>query len=429
MRPKLRSLEIRPVGGEAVGEENGDEYWMLRDREGLCDTRYLPIEFGPLLSLLDGTRDAPEIARDYSRRYSEDLPEQVVHDLIEQLDEALLLDSPRWVQHRRDLMAQWNDSPVRPAAFAGLSYPDDPDTLREFFNGLFEQARALEKEPPASTLSQPATPCAPESIRGVVVPHIDFGRGGPVEALAYRALLRAHRAAPFDVFVVLGIAHAGVAYPFCATSKDFQTPLGLCTTDHDFLSALQSRVGPKLKSEQWAHKAEHSIEFVAAFLQHLEPLAKIPIVPILCGGFFEEIRSGHSPNNSPRIESFIKALQSTAREYEAAGKRVGFIASVDGAHVGSPFGHTFKVSEQVLADVQREDLEFWKAVEAGDAESMHAHIARDDNARNVDAHPALYTLLTAFPNLRGVLLRYDRAFHPERNELVSFATLALCEEN
>ncbi len=403
---------------------------MLSDREGLSEPRYVPIEFGPLLALLDGTRDAEGIARDYSRRYSEELPLQMVEDLIAQLDEALLLDSPRFAQHQRDVMAAWNDSRSRPAAFAGLSYPGEPDELREFFNALFERARLLEKEPPASTsstCSEPAALCEASEIRGIVVPHIDFGRGGAVEALAYRALLKAHRARPFDVLVVLGIAHAGVHYPFCATAKDFETPLGTQPVERDFIAALQSRVGPRLKSEQWAHKAEHSVEFVAAMLQHLEPLASVPIVPILCGGFFESIRSGKPPEQNESIGGFINALREVTERWEQAGKRVGFIASVDGAHVGSPFGHAFKVDEQVLADVQREDLEFWQTVEAGDAQAMHAHIARDDNARHVDAHPALYTLMLAFPNLRGVLLRYDQAFSAERNELVSFATLALCE--
>ncbi len=423
MRPKLRSLEIRPVGSE----EGGEEYWMLSDREGLSEDRYVPIEFGPLLALLDGTRDAQGIARDYSRRYNEELPLQMVEDLVAQLDQALLLDSPRFAQHKRDKMAAWNDSPSRPSAFAGLSYPDNPDALREFFNVLFERARQLEKEPPASTYSTPAVPCEASQICGVVVPHIDFGRGGAVEAMAYRALLKAHRARPFDVLVVLGIAHAGVHYPFCAISKDFETPLGTQPTERDFVAALQKRVGPRLKSEQWAHKNEHSIEFVAAFLQHLEPLRSVPIVPILCGGFFAAIRSGKPPEQNESIGGFIQALREVTQRYEAAGKRVGFIASVDGAHVGSPFGHTFKVTPQVLLDVQRDDLEFWKAVEEGDAAAMHAHISRDDNARHVDAHPALYTLMLAFPNLHSVLLRYDRAFSAERNELVSFATLALCE--
>jgi AmmeMemoRadiSam system protein B len=365
--------------------------------------------------------------RDYNRRYNEELPPQLIEDLITQLDEALLLDSPRFAQHQREVMGAWNDSPTRPAAFAGLSYPDDPDDLREFFNELFGRARDLEREPPASTYSEPATACAPASIRGVVVPHIDFGRGGDVEAMAYRALLKAHRAQPFDVFVVLGIAHAGVHYPFCATAKDYATPLGTQVTERDFLASLQQRVGPRLKSEQWAHKSEHSIEFVAAMLQHLEPLASVPIVPILCGGFFESIQSGKPPEENSIIGDFIDALRTVTQRWEEAGKRVGFIASVDGAHVGSPFGHTFKVDAQVLEDVEREDLAFWKLVEEGDARGMHAHIARDDNARHVDAHPALYTLMMAFPDLKGKLLRYDRAFHPERNELVSFATMLLCE--
>ncbi len=228
--------------------------------------------------------------------------------------------------------------------------------------------------------------------------------------------------------MILGIAHSGVHYPFCGTAKDFETPLGICRTDREFVAALQERVGPRFKSEQWAHKNEHSIEFVTVFLQHLEALSNAHIVPILCGGFFEEIRSGRAPESNPDISQFIKALREVTQLWENSGQRVGFIASVDGAHIGTPFGDEFTLTPQMLREIEGEDRVFWQTIFEGDKDAMHAHIARDDNARKVDAHPALYTLMAAFPNMHGELLYYDQAFNAARNELVSFASLSLCDD-
>jgi hypothetical protein len=64
----------------------------------------------------------------------------------------------------------------------------------------------------------------------------------------------------------------------------------------------------------------------------------------------------------------------------------------------------------------------------GAAEVLHAHIARDENARNVDAHPALYTLLAAFPELRAQLLEYSQAYDEAANSVVSFASMTIYED-
>ena len=414
--PRLRALEI-----SEWSDPEGNDWWILRDREGLAETQQVPLEFGPLLAFMDGTRDISEIEATFAKRYQQALPPDFLAGLVAQLDERLLLDSPRFAQHRRDVMATWNDAEIRPATLAGLSYPADADELREYLNDLFARARDLEREnPTASTCSA--------NGRGIVVPHIDFTRGGAVEALAYRALLKQNQTQPFDVLVILGIAHSGVRYPFCATAKDFETPLGICRTDREFVLALQERVGPRFKSEQWAHKNEHSIEFVTVFLQHLEALSNARIVPILCGGFFDEIRTGRAPEISLDILQFIETLREVTQLWENSGQRVGFIASVDGAHIGTPFGDEFVLTPKLLQEIEGEDRAFWQTIGAGDRAAMHAHIARDDNARKVDAHPALYTLMAAFPDLHGELLYYDQAFNAARNELVSFASLALCGE-
>ena len=414
--PRLRPLEI-----SEWSDSEGNDWWILRDREEFSETQQVPLEFGPLLAFMDGTRSIAEIEDAFQKRHGQELPPDFLPGLVAQLDERLLLDSPRFAQHRRDLMATWNDAEVRPAALAGSSYPENPDELRAYLNDLFARARDLERE------KSVASTCSATG-RGIVVPHIDFTRGGAVEALAYRTLLKQNREQAFDVLVILGIAHCGVHYPFCGTAKDFETPLGVCRTDREFVAALQERVGPRFKSEQWAHKNEHSIEFVAVFLQHLEALSNARIVPILCGGFFEEIRTGRAPENNSDIAQFIEALREVTQIWENSGQRVGFIASVDGAHIGTPFGDNFVLTPELLQEIEAEDHAFWQTTCEGDQDAMHAHISRDDNARKVDAHPALYTLMAAFPDLHTELLHYDQAFNAARNELVSFASLALCGE-
>jgi AmmeMemoRadiSam system protein B len=259
------------------------------------------------------------------------------------------------------------------------------------------------------------------AVRGIVVPHFDFGRGGVTEALAYRHLA----AANFDTFVILGIAHTGVAYPFCATDKDFETPLGTARCDREFLNDLNARAGNKMLCEQYAHKHEHSIEFVTVFLQYLRQFRDSKIVPIICGGFFDELQSGASPLNTPDIARFAAALREVVSTHEARGKRVGLIASVDLAHVGSNFGDNTVLTPQRLESIEAQDLQVLRCIEAGDSEAMHTALARDNNARNVDAHPAVYTLLAAFPELRAGLLDYRQAFDEGTNSVVSFAAMTL----
>jgi MEMO1 family protein len=226
--------------------------------------------------------------------------------------------------------------------------------------------------------------------------------------------------------VVFGIAHSGVHYPFCAAPKDYATPLGTAQCDREFLHDLQNRVGDQLIEEQYAHKNEHSIEFVAVFLQHFSELRNCQIVPILCGGFFEEIRTGTSPMKNAQIAQFIEALREVTQRHEGRGRKIGFIASVDGAHVGTQFGDNRVLTSERLKQIETLDLQFWQTVEQGDAEAMHAHIYQDNNARNVDAHPAVYTLLSAFP-LRAELLHYGQAYNAQQNIVVSFGSLSLYE--
>lgn len=406
MKPKLRNLEFIPI------EQKGDEYFLARDHHGFSQEALLPRAWGPLLGLLDGAHDTAQIIFQYLLQYGEVLPREIVENIIAQLDDALLLESPHFHSHRKTVVQEFENASTRASTLAGSSYPEDAEALRLLLQDFFEEAEKIAELSPRPPDAQ---------IKGAVVPHIDFARGGATEALAYQHLQNEQ----FDTLVVLGIAHAGVQYPFCAADKDFQTPLGTARCDREFLADLNSRVGNKMLNEQYAHKNEHSIEFVAVFLQFLEPFKNTKIVPIICGGFFEELETGNSPLENPEIAQFVAALRATVKEHEARGKKIGFIASVDGAHIGSRFGDDRVLTPQSLRDIETQDLQFLSCIENGDRDALHAELSKDNNARNVDAHPAVYTLLAAFPELRAQLLDYDQAFDAEANSVVSFAAMTL----
>jgi AmmeMemoRadiSam system protein B len=405
MKPSLRYLEFRPV------EHEGQKYFHAHDRYEFSDDVFLPRAWAGVLQLLDGTRDVETIIRDYATQHGETLPREAVEAVLEQLDEALVLDSPRFRERQAEVVRAFEDASTRASSCAGRSYPNDADALKKLLDGFFAEAATIEVLSPR-----------PESaeLRGIVVPHIDFTRGGVTEALAYRQL---H--SDFDTFIVLGIAHAGVHYPFCATDKDFDTPLGVALCDRVFLHELNARAGGKMLLEQYAHKTEHSIEFVAVFLQAMPQHRNAQIVPIACGGFFEELRTGASPLENPDIAEFVEALRETVHSHQAQGKKIGLVASVDLAHVGSNFGDDEVLTPARLAGIKTQDLQFLQAVEAGDLSAVHAVLARDNNTRNVDAHPAVFTLLAAFPELRAQLLDYRQTFDKNSNSVVSFAAMSL----
>lgn len=406
MKPKLRRLEFTPI------EENGKEWYYVRDPQGMAPEVQVPRDWGPLLARLDGEHDAEEILRECGLELEEG-SRQWLARMLGQLDEMLLLDSPRFASHRSQMIQDYAAAPTRPAELEGAAYPAAPEALSRMLRGHFQKA---------ALLGAPAPCYAPEQLRGVIVPHIDFQRGGAVEALAYERL----RQANFDVLITFGIAHQGVRYPYCAATQDFETPLGLQKTDKDFVHALQSRIGKRLNAEQWAHKNEHSVEFVAVFLQACAELKNARFVPILCGGFFEELRSGDSPSTNPDVEYFCATLRELVEERRAKGELVGFIASVDLAHVGPNFDHPYPVTPVRQQAIEAADRVALRFVEQGDPEGFHTALASDANARHVDAHPAVYTILHAFPELRAQLLHYAQAPAPQES-IVSFASLALYE--
>ncbi|RYG66750.1 AmmeMemoRadiSam system protein B, partial [bacterium] len=269
--PRLRHIQISPV------TENGEGFFHFHDQAGIAPDCRLPREFGPILALFDGVRNIDSIL-DFVQIREPEISREWLERLIADLDELYLLDSPRFEARQNEIEGDYVDAPTRPSAFAGRSYPDDPRDLAEFLADKLEQGK--------QRLAAPRYDVS--RVRGVVTPHIDFHRGGHVEAASYLPLVENVRATgkPFDTLVILGIAHAGIEYPFSATAKSFDTPFGVAQCDEKFLNDLKEKLGPGLLREQMVHKDEHSIEFSAVFSQYFDELKSSQIVPILCGGFW-----------------------------------------------------------------------------------------------------------------------------------------------
>ena len=189
------------------------------------------------------------------RACGELVPRSQLESMLEILDEHLFLEGPRADAERARQRAAFLAAPTRPAFLAGRSYDDEPGGLAAALAGHFEAPDG------------PGPIGAPRDVRvhGLVAPHIDFTRGGPAYAWAYRALAEARDA---DCFIVLGTAHSGLdGHSFAATAKAFETPFGPLEVDREVLDAVARRAPDDLFAAELAHRGEHSIEFQAVWLQ------------------------------------------------------------------------------------------------------------------------------------------------------------------
>ncbi len=432
--PRLRSLDIAPT------EHEGQEALVLRDPLHLSDAiLVVPMGLVPILRLMDGAHTLTEIRQECRTGHNLDFPEENIRDLFSHLEQSHFLDGEGFEAWRRGMVDAYLDAPVRPSFLAGQSYDADPDGLRSQLEGFFTSG-----EGPGLPERNGAPGGKP--LRGIVAPHIDFQRGGATFACSYRALAERAEA---DIFIVLGTVHSPTQGIYSLTLKAFETPLGALEADVGFVDTLAARYSEDLFRDEFAQRGEHSIEFQAVFLRYIYPPAleatetpeaesgtgpgensgadsgtkPITFVPILVGSFGEFVAGGRSPAGDKEVEGFITALRETAVEYEARGRRVCYLASVDLAHVGPQFGDERPVDEAQLRALDEADRASLEAVCRGDAEAFYWSVATDGDARKVCGLAPIYTMLRVLEGCEGEVLRYSQ--WPDPNGTVTFCSVAL----
>jgi len=403
-RPKLRPLSAQRLDHE------GKAYAVLEDPLGLFENPFLiPIDgFLQVVRHFDGRTSLPEIQARVRRETGQLVATAELERLVGELDEAMVIDGPTFRAFRDDFARQ----PVRPPALAGRSYAASAPALRAQLDRFFAG-------PGGAGAPAPERVKEDGRLRGVLSPHIDYLRGGPVYTWAYRELVEKSDA---DVFVILGVAHQPCAHRFALTRKDFDTPLGVVRTDRAFVDKIAEHAGAHLFDDELAHRTEHSIEFQAVFLKHLLGRRRdFSIVPILVGSFHDLMESGVEPIEVPEVRQFVEALRGAEA---ASGKAVAYIGGIDLSHVGPEFGDTEPVGVETLDRVRGFDRAMLGRAEDADPAGWFATAAEVDNRWRVCGLAATYTMLHAMGPTRGRLLRYDQAVDERGACCVSFASLA-----
>ena len=419
--PRLRAVESFPV------EHEGRSCIALRDPGGYTDA--IVLLHGPLLeivSLFDGEHTVADIQEAVTHRHGRLVQRRQIEEIAEALDEQGFLDSLSFADRRAVIDADYLASPTRPAAHAGGAYAGEASELRGMLDGFFappdgpgpiDRPRARQREgrgrPPAPVRRGQGP--APE-VRGVIAPHIDYHRGGPAYAWAYRELAERSQA---DLFVIFGTCHAGMEHPFALTRKDYASPLGPAPVDREFVDALARRARQDCFGSELAHRVEHSIELQAVFLRYLfGDRRDVRIVPVLASFAHEAMHRGRRPDDDSRVPRFFDALAETIA---AGGRRVALIAGADLAHVGPRFGDPEPVGPHELARIEREDTAMLESVEACDPHAFFESVASNGDRRRICGYSPIYALLRSLGSAAGRVKRYGQ--WPDPNGVVSFASV------
>ena len=153
---------------------------------------------------------------------------------------------------------------VRPAAVAGMFYPEAPSALSNSVRDFLAQAapRAIDSAAP----------------KALIVPHAGYVYSGPVAASAYARIAGAR--ATIRRVVLLGPVHRvpirGLALP---VARAFATPLG--TVEVDAAAVAEALALPQVRTSEAAHALEHALEVQLPFLQTI--LEEFRIVPFAVG--------------------------------------------------------------------------------------------------------------------------------------------------
>ncbi|MFO7662637.1 MAG: AmmeMemoRadiSam system protein B [Chloroflexota bacterium] len=403
-RPRLRPIIFQPI----IHQEQ--QLLWLRDPWDLSDRRLVfPRALAQVLPYCDGRRTPHDIHRDFVDLIGQDVSFELIHEVLEALDDAYLLDNERSQEVIKEHLAAYRAQSQRPPALAGISYP----AFSEHLTDLFEDF-----ESGIQSNDQPDWP-----VRGIVSPHIDYQRGGPIYAGVW--LQAAHSILTADLVIILGTDHNGTPGSITLTRQAYATPYGRLPTELNIVDALAEAIGPETAfAEELNHRGEHSIELSAVWLHYLYKQAAVtpsPMIPILVGSFQHHLDSGTHPADDPRITGLLNTLS-----HETSGRRTVVVASVDLAHVGPTFGDDFFMDAERRDQLRREDDGLIKSLLSGDSLGLFRQISDIRDRNRICGFSPLYLLSRYLCQTEGIQSGYRQCPADENDaSLVSICGLLL----
>lgn len=429
-KPCLRPLDAFPIDNPGAADPAARRLLCLRDPSGLAEgTVTLPPLGVAVIDLCDGSRTRAEIRAEFQQRYRTPLSQASLDALLQRLDDAHMLDSPRFRSHSTRVYADFAKSEVRPAHFAGKSYAADPAALLEEIDRYYAPPNGPGLPPPGNA----AADSAPPAPRALIAPHVDFQRGGPAYAWVYRQLLTCRRLP--SLIILLGTDHGAAGEDrldlFTLSRKHFDTPIGRLHTDVEAVARvldLTHTAAPKLAERllrnEYRHRGEHALEFQAVWLRHTllrrGDAEQVKIVPVLCGPLGPLMKDPAALKDA--TQPFLEALRTVAM---AHGKDdVLWLCAADLAHVGPRYGDKDSLSPEDCESLERRDRQTLRPVCQGDAVAWVQEISREADRRRVCGLSSIYALLRAAGPLSDGQLRCYAQCHADPGSIVSIASIA-----
>ena len=258
----------------------------------------------------------------------------------------------------------------------------------------------------------------------MVCPHIDYMRGHETYAELWQ------RAAPslddVELAIIFGTDHSGGSGMLTLTRQDYVTPLGALPTDRDIVNGLADVIGPQRAfAEEIHHIKEHSIELASVWFHYFIGGRPCPIVPILCGSFYDFIIGKESPSEDDGISAALEYLKKAT-----AGRKTLVIAAGDLAHVGPAFGDPLPMDTIARAKLTAQDSESLTAICDGDDEAFFQLSRTESDIRRLCGLPPIYLTLRYLEGARGESLGYAQfPADADGGSLVSIAGVLLYQSS
>jgi MEMO1 family protein len=395
--PKLRRGLRFGAGSEPDSVNVWDPYRLSRP---ISVSR---LTFG-VIGTFDGRRTVSELQADLSKVFGGTFPLDTLTNLMTGLDNENYLDSPR-------LRNQYL-TPDRPPSCIGC-YDADPEKARKQFKRLFTApgGPGLPGEPGCRVATD-------GPIRAVLLPHMDYVRGGVTYGFGFKELVERTDA---SLFVIIATSHCS-DHRFTLTRQNFTSPFGRVETDQRHIDRIVEHYGDGLFDDPYAHAGEHSVELEVVGMQYaFAGKRQFRIVPLVVGSFFDAIGSKTRPSEKDDIAQMIAALRQAE---EMAGEPICYVISGDLAHIGPKFEDEDLVNEETLRHSKTQDDLLLERAATADLEGYFKVIADEADARRICGLPPTYVTLNVAQPRSGKLLHYGRFVHPEGFESVSFASMA-----
>ena len=366
-KPKLRNVNVQRVTYE------GEPVFLMQDTLRLTDAVIvLPQLLGPLAILCDGQHTIPEIKAALEARYGLRLPQTVIENLLQQFDQALLLENDTFQQAKQQAVETYRRAPHREPALAGPSYPADADKLRQMLQSYLDKVNGAQ--------------LSPASSRGIISPHIDYQRGGPTYAQVWASSAEAVRRA--ELIIILGTDHNGGLGTVTLTRQNYASPLGVVPTDMELVDRLAAALGPdNAFADELHHRGEHSIELALVWLQYIRGDNPCPIVPVLVGSFHHFLTGQASLADESKFRAFVDLLRD-----EMTRRRTIVVAAGDLAHLGPAFDEP-PLDATAQQQMEKDDAALMETLTQGEAQVFFDFMKAGQYERNVCGLSPFYFML------------------------------------